>query len=484
MKRLFFSTAFILVITSIIISVSGIGCAVIVPPGGGPKDTIPPALVKAVPNDSSLNFKGNKIILTFDEYVQLDNNLNDNLIVSPVPNTLPFIESKLHNVTVKLKDSLEANTTYAINFGKAIKDVNEGLPYKDFTYVFSTGNHIDENTFSGTVKLAETGKVDSALVVVLHNNLSDSAAEKVKPRYFAKLDGKGNFTFHFLPPGKFNAFVVPNDYSKKYDDTTKMFAFLNEPVIISDTASTQNVLFYAYQQAKEKPKPATTSSNSNNEGSRQKKKDKDEEKKEDKRLKIAPGAKDQGLLEDYEFTFSRKLKTFDSAAIALTDTNYKAIKNFRVFLDTTRTKVKIKFTWPESTEYRLVIDKSVGTDSADIAITKNDTLSFTTKSESDYGSIKLRFNDVDLSKNPVLLMMKGEDIYQIIPLVTRDWYQKLYEPGDYEMRILYDKNKNGVWDPGNYKDKKQPEIVEAVTRKLNIKANLDNDVEINLTGSR
>ncbi len=483
MKRIFFSTAFILVVTCILISVLGVGCAVIVPPGGGPKDTIPPVLVKAVPNDSTLNFNTNKIILTFDEYVQLDNNLNDNLIVSPIPTTMPFLESKLHNVTVKLKDSLEANTTYSINFGKAIKDVNEGLPHKDFTYVFSTGNHIDENNFSGTVLLAETGKVDSTLIVILHNNLSDSAVEKVKPRYFAKLDGKGHFTFHFLPPGKFNAFVVPNDYSKKYDDTTKLFAFLNGPVTIGDTTGTETVLFHAYQQAKEKPKPVTTNSiNGPSEG--KSKKEKDKEKKEDKRLKIASGASDQGLLEDYEFSFNRKLKTFDSAAVVLTDTNYKPIQNYKVSLDTGRTKVRIKYAWPESTDYKLVILKNVGTDSADVALTKNDTINFSTKSESDYGSIKLRFNDVDLSKNPVLQMMKGEEIYQTIPLVTREWAQRLYEPGDYEMRILYDDNKNGVWDPGNYKEKKQPEIVEAVSLKVNIKPNLDRDIEIVLHGSR
>lgn len=484
MKRLFFSTAFILVITCIFISLLGVSCAVIVPPGGGPKDSLPPVLVKAVPNDSTTHFNANRVVLTFDEYVQLDNNLNDNLIVSPIPNTQPFIESKLHNVTVRLKDSLEANTTYSINFGKAIKDVNEGLPYKDFTYVFSTGNHIDQNTFSGTVTLAETGKIDSTLIVILHNNLSDTAVEKVKPRYFAKLDGKGHFTFRFLPPGKFNAFVLPNDYSKKYDDSTKLFAFLNEPVNISDTASTGSVLFYAYQQAKEKPKPATTS-NSNDETSENKsKKERDKEKKEDKRLKITPGAADQGLLEDYEFSFNRKLKTFDSTAILLTDTNYKAIPNYKVSLDTGRTKVRIKYTWPENTEYKLIITKNAATDSADIALTKNDTLSFSSKSESDYGSIRLRFNDVDLAKNPVLLMMKGDDIYQTVPLTTREWYQKLYEPGDYEMRILYDDNKNGVWDPGNYKERKQPEIVEAVKRKLTIKANWDNEVEIVLRSTQ
>ena len=70
----------------------------------------------------------------------------------------PIIDYKLKTVTIKLKDTLLENTTYAINFGNAITDNNEGNPYKDFTYVFSTGKTIDSLTLSGTVLMAETGK--------------------------------------------------------------------------------------------------------------------------------------------------------------------------------------------------------------------------------------------------------------------------------------------------------------------------------------
>ena len=60
------------------------------------------------------------------------------MIVSPVPTNMPNVTRKLNTVTVKLRDTLEPNTTYSINFGNTIKDVNEGNMMKEFTYTFST----------------------------------------------------------------------------------------------------------------------------------------------------------------------------------------------------------------------------------------------------------------------------------------------------------------------------------------------------------
>src|SRR5262245_3914771 len=100
------------------------GCANIIPPGGGPRDSFPPILVSATPKDSSMNFTNKNITFVFDEFVEV-NNVMENLIVSPTPKTIPEVTRKLRTVTVKLKDTLEPNTTYTLNFGNAIRDVNE-----------------------------------------------------------------------------------------------------------------------------------------------------------------------------------------------------------------------------------------------------------------------------------------------------------------------------------------------------------------------
>ncbi|MEO8117475.1 MAG: Ig-like domain-containing protein [Bacteroidota bacterium] len=228
-------------------------CANIIPPTGGPKDTIAPVLVGALPADSSRNFITKKITLNFDEYVQLSSNFGDEIVVSPYPLLPPLFEARLKTVTIKLRDTLKPNTTYSIDFGNAIQDVNELNTIKNFDYVFSTGNYIANGTLSGKVIEAETGETDSTLIVILHSNLQDSAVKKLRPDYFAKLNGSGNFVFHHLPNEKFSVYVLPNDYSKKYDDSTKMFAFLNEPVKID--SSRQSITLYAFREFEQKEKP-------------------------------------------------------------------------------------------------------------------------------------------------------------------------------------------------------------------------------------
>src|SRR5258706_13686599 len=94
-----------LVITGIL---SSPGCASIVPPLGGPRDTIPPRLVMVNPQDSARQFNGNKIIFTFDEYIDPKDTRTE-LIVSPVPKIEPIVDAKLRVLTVRIKDTLEPN---------------------------------------------------------------------------------------------------------------------------------------------------------------------------------------------------------------------------------------------------------------------------------------------------------------------------------------------------------------------------------------
>jgi hypothetical protein len=107
---------------------------------GGLKDTIAPVLKSSFPKNGSVNFNGKEIKLVFDEYVKLKN-INKQLIISPPmknqPEILPYNASKV--ITIKLKDTLQPNTTYSFNFGQSIEDNNEANPYPQFKYIFSTG---------------------------------------------------------------------------------------------------------------------------------------------------------------------------------------------------------------------------------------------------------------------------------------------------------------------------------------------------------
>ncbi|HEX7848073.1 MAG TPA: Ig-like domain-containing protein, partial [Chitinophagaceae bacterium] len=149
MKRIFPFFLIILAISKIMVLP---GCANIVPPQGGPRDSLPPVLVRSDPGDSSRNFKGKTITLTFDEFIDVQNAQTE-MLISPTPKNFPTVDYRLNTVTVKLKDSLETNTTYSFNFGNSIKDINESNVKKNFTYIFSTGNYIDSLELTGKVVL-------------------------------------------------------------------------------------------------------------------------------------------------------------------------------------------------------------------------------------------------------------------------------------------------------------------------------------------
>jgi hypothetical protein len=448
-----------------ILLIAGAGCANIIPPSGGPRDSIPPLLISATPPDSAKNIRPSKVTLTFNEYLMPLQNV-ENVIISPTLPNVPAIESRLRTITVRFRDTLEPNTTYSINFGNVIRDVNEGNPIESFTYVFSTGNKIDENSFGGKVILAETGKIDSTLIVVLHRNLADSAVQKFRPLYYTKIDGSGNFTFNNLPEGKFAVYALPNDFMKRYDDSIKRFAFLDSPIVVG--ANTPAVTLYAYEQEKRR---AITSSGSGNAGN----------KAQDKRLRYTnPEGSVKDVFSPLTLDFVRKLKTLDSTKIILSDTNYNRINNYSVRIDSPATRLVLNHQWQLNTKYKLIIQKDAVADAEGITLSKNDTLTFTTRRAEDYGHVRIRFTNIDLAKNPVLQLVQGDVIVESVPLTSREWKRDLFKPGDYDLRILYDANKNGVWDPGNFKKKRQPEIVQSISRKLSVRASWENEVEITL----
>ena len=470
-KRVTYFLFILLFIQIIVQTISG--CANIIPPSGGPRDSLPPKLINAFPKDSAINVTTKNITLNFDEFVDVKS-IQENLVVSPITKNLPLIDYRLRSVTVKFKDSLETNTTYSLNFGDAIKDVNEGNVLKNFTYVFSTGKTIASGTFSGNVLMAETGKIDSALIVVLHKNLNDTAIFKDKPRYYTKLDGKGNFKFKNLEPGKYAAFVLPNNYSKKFEDSTLPFAFLNTNIVATDTTS--SATFYAYKQKKNKEVGAFAGGITNAISN------KPNAVKEDKRLKYTNSF--EGNLQDLtrkniELSFNRKLSQFDSSKILLCDTLNKPQANFRVTLDSTKKIISVvnNSAWKEAMPMHLLVLKDAFADSSGITLTKSDTIQFITKKESEYGSVKLRFSTLDISKHPVLQFVQADKIIASEVLTSKEFYRKLFKPGDYEVRVLFDYNRNGIWDSGNYKTKLQPEIVYVLKQTFTFKSNWDNEVD-------
>ena len=450
------------------------GCAVIVPPTGGPKDSLPPVFLGSTPADSSTHFNAKEVVLNFNEYVDLDNAFN-NLIVSPVSRRAPTVERHLRQVTIKIKDSLEPNTTYAYDFGKTIKDVNEGNVLKNFTYVFSTGDHIDTNTVSGTVRLAETGGVDTTLLVVLYTNFSDTAIYKTQPKYYTKiLDSTGRFAFHFLPEKEFKVFAVENSYMKDYNDSTALFAFLDTTINTANDSLCHGLRLNAFHAFPKTPPKKNEISAS------QKQKEKEKEAKKPLTVSTNIQQGKQGLLIPLELTYSKPLKQFDSSLVLLTDTSGNRVQDYRIMhdsADTTNTRFILKTAWREDSSYRLVIPEEAAKDSFDIALTKADTILFQAKSSRDYAIVRLKFTDMDTALHPVLQIFSADNkpVDSIRIPESAQIYIPMIEPGKYHFKILYDLNGDMKWTPGNYEKRLQPEIVIDLKKEFSFVADYENE---------
>ena len=169
----------------LILVLSVIGCAKRGTITGGSKDTLAPVLRNSLPKNGSVNFTGKEIKLYFNEYVKLKN-VGKQLVVSPPmkrpPEILPNNASKI--ITIKLRDTLQPNTTYSFNFGQSIEDNNEGNALAQFKYVFSTGNYIDSLALKASYKDALEKKSDHFISIMLYEvneKYNDSTIYKETP---------------------------------------------------------------------------------------------------------------------------------------------------------------------------------------------------------------------------------------------------------------------------------------------------------------
>lgn len=208
-------------------------CANVVSPSGGPKDTVPPVVLESEPANQSTNFSGKEIHITFDEYVTLDNP-NNKILISPPLESKPEYRLNGKTLVVKFKESLKPETTYSINFSDAIKDLHEGNVFKDYSFVFSTGENIDTLTLEGKVVQANDHKPSADFYVMLYSDDNDTLRIDtlpycVKPNYLTKSDKDGNFKFSGLKDDDYMLFAL------KDGNSNLIFDLPNEDVAFIDS---------------------------------------------------------------------------------------------------------------------------------------------------------------------------------------------------------------------------------------------------------
>jgi len=528
---------FIFILT--IISVLFISCAKRGTITGGPKDTIAPVIVKSNPKNYETNFTGKTIKIDFSEYIKVKD-INKQLIISPPMGKSPTIVpqgSASKFISITLNEDLKPNTTYSFNFGQSITDYNEGIPYSQFKYVFSTGAYVDSLAVSGNVKDAFENKTDEFVTVMLYDaaNYNDSLVYKQKPVYITNtLEKNTAFKIENIKEGEYYLVALKdknNNYN--YQAKSEKIAFKKEKIKIP-TDSTFTLNLFAEKSEIKTFKPTLESNNKlflGYEGDPKNIKiftkknnietplrfSKSENKKSDSLQVFIPNdAKDSINVivksDNYVKDYVVKLKTLkegDSLKVSLyannklnfneklnlqTTTPIRKINSEKIFLrkkDSTlvpfTTEINdleqlIAFDYIQEEDQKYTIELLPGAIEDDYN-TKTDSLKFdySTGAISDFGNLKLRLKNV--KKFPFVIQIlnsSGVVVGEKYCTKETEMYFEAIQPSNYLVRLFYDENKNQIWDSGNFKTKLQPEEMIYFPALIDVRANWDVDQELEL----
>ncbi len=254
----------------LIIGTIALSCATQTTPQGGPKDTIPPTVIKYHPKPNETNFNDNEIIITFSEPVQL-NNPKEEIIIVPTIGIKTEYKLKGNSLVITPELRWKENTTYNLNLREAVKDITENNPALDtqngkdqpIHLAFSTGPTIDTLSIAGSVRDALTDQIPENITVALYRSDTFNIFEDI-PEYFTKTDKQGNFVITNLKQGNFRLYAF-NDKNKnlKAESRTEKFGFLATTIQLDSNVSKLKVHLVNIDSRKPKLTSSRNQSNVN-----------------------------------------------------------------------------------------------------------------------------------------------------------------------------------------------------------------------------
>lgn len=500
-------------------------------PSGGPKDVDPPVLLRTEPANFTTNFSATEIRLYFDEYIKLED-VQNQLIVSPPLKYIPEIKplsgpGKFIEIT--LKDTLQENTTYTINFGQSIVDNNEGNPNSFLTYVFSTGEVIDSLTLSGATKDAFNRTADQFVSVMLYEidtAYNDSTIYKYPPNYLTNtLDSLPFFQLRNLKAGKYQLFGVKDEGKNNvFDQRADKIAFLKDTITLPTdslylltlfkevpdySASVpsyvaKNRIIFGYQGEGDSLQitPLTLLPDSVRTIIR-KEPDKDTlnywltptdidsivftitnepfkvidtftvktRKLPLDSLTLRPSHTGKINFEDrFRIAATTPLTRLDTSKISIMDKDSIPIA-FSGTLDTLLNEIEVDFEILDNQRYNLALLPGA---IEDFFEQQNDSLEIrlTTGSYADYGNLSLNLaGEVTYPLIIELLTDRGEIRRTAMASESQTFEFNNLEPGNYRLRVIFDANGNGKWDTGSYLGKIQPERISYYPDLIEMRAN-------------
>lgn len=500
-------------------------------PSGGEKDLEGPELIKAFPSNLSVSFKGQKIKLLFDEYVQLKD-VQSQLVVSPPLKYNPEIKpqnraSKV--LEIILKDTLQENTTYSFNFGQSIVDFNEGNPNDYLSYVMSTGPFIDSLQMAGIVDDALNAEADRYVSVMLYrvdSTYNDSTVYKKQPNYITNtLDSLIVFKLKNLSAGKYAMVALKDENNNTlFDQSQEKIGFLDRFIEIPKDS------FIGIKMFKEIPnyravKPKLEAANKITFGYSGLAKDieikawtnipdsvktrilkergkdslnfwftpyevdslnffvkhiptqkvdtftvKTRKIKADSLVITAEKRGNVPFSKPYYLEVNTPIHKLNEAQIFITDKDTLSVP-FTAFIDSLENKMGLRFEVKPAQRFRIQMFPGA---IEDLFENKNDTISYelATKPLEAYGTLRLQLKTTSSSQMIVQLTDEKEVVLrEQIGTPSTEFFFEHLEPLNYKLRVIYDGNKNGIWDTGNYLKRIQPEPVSYFPELLEVRAN-------------
>lgn len=221
------------ILIAVIIALVVTACASMGRPEGGPRDIDPPLFVRSNPSPGETNVNNQKIVIEFNENVQLKD-IMSKVVISPAQQVNPLINANGRRITVELRDTMLPNTTYTLDFSDAISDLNEGNEIDGFAFAFSTGETIDSLQISGMVLEAETLEPAQGMLVGVYSNLSDTALTTLPFERITRTNQYGQYTIRNLKEGNYRIYAI-NDQNRDFHwDRSEDIAFYD--MIITPTA--------------------------------------------------------------------------------------------------------------------------------------------------------------------------------------------------------------------------------------------------------
>ncbi len=511
-------------------------CAQVGTPSGGPKDDQAPKIIKADPNIGSTNFSGTELKIEFDEFIVL-NQIKQEAIISPPSEEDPVFTVSNKTLKVSFDEALLPNTTYTINLGEGVKDFHEGVLLDSNLLVFSTGEYIDSLTVNGVLKDAYTLKPIEKALVLLYESSEDSVPSMERPYYYTRTNKDGAFNFNYLKAGAFSLFALDDQNNNRlYDLPNEQIGFTSERINTQKTDSNYVVKLFQPDNKTQflislkevSPGKLTLIINkpAKNIGlniiGRTFKKSwftsdttlagdtiqlwTDLGQSVDTNLAIQVLA--EGEILD---TVSLKLNLFDSAMLPLPEITLNVengtakyfnsiilhssspietyLKELLLVIGTNDTaivgvkqigsrKLLLDTTLEQEQSYELFMPDSLIKNTLGY-YSEQTTVQFKTKSDIEYANLQLEI-ELPPDSDPVILQMMATS-NQIIQqtLLSTDTtlsYSNL-SPGNFQFKMIFDKNKDGKWTTGTYIPRTQPERVIFYPEKLEMKEGWDKNIK-------